>query len=190
MTWENYHDISAPQTVSKLLLGAVPYVQRRGRALDLGAGQLEDARAMLSAGFGEVIAVDSSAASARSAKRIADPRFRFVRERFETFSFTPGSYDLVHAKNALFFCDRERWPRVFEGIRECLAPGGILAADFLGPKDDWRESPEVLCLSRHAVQAMFADWDEIQRREWEFDEPTAGGEEKHWHYWKIIARKR
>ena len=59
-----------------LLLNALAYVEFHGRALDLGAGPLNDSRYLLSQGFKKVVALEPASAALPPASSMASPSFR------------------------------------------------------------------------------------------------------------------
>jgi SAM-dependent methyltransferase len=185
--WQKFYDKPAPE--SRWLRKALGFPCERGSALDLGAGTLRESRMLLEAGFGHVLAIDSSAGAAEAARQAPNSRLRFLRADFGSYHLSPNSFDLVHAKSSLFFLQAGLLARLLGSIHGGVRPGGLFVADFLGTKDSWKDRAEITCLPAEELLFLLRDWEILSFFDTEFDEADARGESKHWHFLKVIARK-
>ena len=68
---------------------------------------------------------------------------------------------------------------------------GYFVGNFFGRKDSWMKSKrDLVFLSENEVKSLFNDFEIIQFNEIEKDVKIASGEEKHWHIYDIIAKKK
>ena len=76
-------------------------------------------------------------------------------------------------------------------INDFLLKGGYFVGNFFGKKDSWvKQNKYLIFLSENEVKDLFTDFELIQFNEIEKDAKIASGEEKHWHIYDIIARKK
>lgn len=102
-TWREFYEITKDRPPQQLLVRALSHVQRRGHALDLGAGALRDTRELLRQGFNHVTAVDNEPMMAEVSREIGESRLVAVTSTFNEFDFPQDTYDLVTAQWALAF---------------------------------------------------------------------------------------
>ncbi len=68
---------------------------------------------------------------------------------------------------------------------------GYFVGNFFGKKDTWAKTKENLVfLAEQEVKALFCNFELIQFNEIEKNATIASGEEKHWHIYDIIAKKK
>jgi SAM-dependent methyltransferase len=188
MSWKNYYDI-----VGDNPNGFVREVVRRhhGRkrlALDLGAGNLRDSKFLLTSGFRKVIAVERD----REALLFFDTRIPLYVRPLEEFKIAAGMYDLIYSCNVLFFLDKKTIEKLFHDAWRGLRPGGILAGNAFGERDDWVRSSEInprTYLTATDVGRLRVGFQPLLCREREYDGKTTNGEMKHWHQWSFIFQK-
>lgn len=71
----------------------------------------------------------------------------------------------------------------------CLA--GYFVGNIFGINDSWKDSKnDKVFLSKEQVLKLFEDFEIVYFKEIDKDGESAVGEEKHWHYFNIIARKK
>lgn len=80
--WQNYYQDTKSKPPSKMLLGALSFVEDKSRALDLGAGASVESKYLLSLGF-NVTAVDQE----EFPEQILDNNFEFIRSSFKDYEF-------------------------------------------------------------------------------------------------------
>ena len=98
--------------------------------------------------------------------------------------------ELVHSSYALPFVPPADFPPLWQRVRDCLLPGGWLAADFFGEHDSWYGTPALTLHDRRAVDKLLVDLEVVEIAEEERDGPAFGGEVKHWHVFHALARQR
>ncbi len=179
--WNTYIERTKGIPPRPLLVESLQYVQGR-KALDLGAGPMNDARYLMSKGF-EVLAVDSNP----NARTEDVP---FAHASFEDFVFPKEAYDLVSAQYALPFTKPDAFPKVFEGIQQSLKEGGVFTGQLFGPRDGFAGAKTMTFLEREEVERLFSGFEILKLEEEESDKESAIGEMKHWHIFYVIARKR
>ena len=180
--------------------GHLPEVAGRGSgggertAVDLGCGAGADTLALLSRGW-RVVAVDAEPEAIERVRRRAseaDPaypeRLETVVARFEEAVWP--AVDLVNASYALPFCAPEHFPAVWEKIVASLKPGGRVAGQLFGERDEWATIPGRTHHTRRAAEALLDGLEVEHFEEEEADRPTAVGNQKHWHVFHVVARKR
>jgi len=129
--WKRYHDavIEGPNS---LTVSALDYVHNRESALDIGAGNLRDARLLVDKGFKRVIAVDSSEISLDYPHDGIDLHIA----RIQDFEMGENQHDLVVACNVLFFLGIEEIQDLFTQVLTSLRSGGVFACNVLGMRDE------------------------------------------------------
>jgi SAM-dependent methyltransferase len=103
---------------------------------------------------------------------------------------------LVNSSYALPFCAPDAFPGVWQGIADALVPGGRFAGQLFGDRDDWARtggSPwkgPITFHTRAEVEHLVGEYDVELLDEVEDDHPDASGNEKHWHAYNLVLRKR
>ncbi|MEM7770658.1 MAG: class I SAM-dependent methyltransferase [Cyanobacteria bacterium P01_E01_bin.6] len=161
-------------------------------AVDLGCGDGRDTVELLRQGW-QVLAIDGQdEAIARLLNRpnidqtLLDTRV----ETFENLVLPENSVDLINASFCLPFCESTAFSKVWAMIITALRPGGIFCGHLFGDRDSWATNPGTHHLTRSEVDDLLQPFS----LEWfdEEDHPgkTALGDDKHWHIFNIVARKR
>jgi SAM-dependent methyltransferase len=191
-SWDDYYKQTGKNPPSKLVVRAMDFVERKGVALELGAGTTKDAEFLLGQGF-EVLAVDCTEASQEIFAQLVskNAHCNFQLARFEDFNFERETYDLISAQRALPFIEhKEILIDVFSRIVTSLKPGGVFVGNFFGPRDTWcLEGKKMSFVSELEIREMLAGLDIKVFSERENDEPTAAGTPHHWHIFNVIAVK-
>lgn len=189
--WKSFSQATKDQPPRPLLVLAMGYVNEREQALDLGAGALNDSRYLLEQGFSHVTAVDQELVSTEIAKTISQDQFSYIASSFDEFSFPRESYDLINAQYALPFNGTETFTHMFNKLKASLKPGGVFVGQLFGKNDTWNKGDKQMTFHDiDEVEDLLADMEVIQLEEREFTGTTVSGEQKHWHVYNIIARKR
>ncbi len=109
---------------------AIKYFPKKGKVLELGAGQAQDSCFFASHGY-KVIATDIEDSALELAKQKAASKsveidFRKV-DLCEELPFESGSFDVVYAHLSLHYFDKETTLRIFDEIMRVLKSGGVFA---------------------------------------------------------------
>lgn len=68
---------------------------------------------------------------------------------------------------------------------------GYFVGNFFGKKDSWANTKEnIMFFTKKETKELFSAFEIIQFNEIEKDATIASGEEKHWHIYDIIAKKK
>src|SRR3989344_7873068 len=130
--WDEYITKTSDREPNSLLQRALLLVVNKERALDLGAGALNDAK-FLKEFFKEVDVVDQNP-KILEIKR--DLNVNRHVSTFENFLFAK-KYDLITAQWSLPFNAPQTFVRVVERIKGALNRHGVFVAQFFGPEDEW-----------------------------------------------------
>jgi SAM-dependent methyltransferase len=160
-------------------------------AVDLGCGDGRDTVELLRRGW-RVLAIDGEQeAIARLLSRPDVNRDCLETQavRFEEVNL-PEQIDLVNASFSLPFCPPEHFPSVWEKIVASLRPGGRFCGQLFGDRDSWAIYTSVTHHTREQVEELLQPFELEMFVEEEHPGQTALGEEKYWHLFQIVARKR
>lgn len=156
-------------------------------AVDLGCGSGVETEALLEAGW-SVVAIDSEpSTTSRLARQIGPVERLEVRvQSFEELYLK--EVDLVHASYALPFIAPDDFPSVWQRILEALAPGGWLAVDLFGDRDEWAGADGMTFVTRSQVEGLLDGLDVVRLDEEDEDGMAFTGP-KHWHVFHVLARQ-
>lgn len=183
--WAAYNDGQAGRAIrplcAEVLDRAGPGAGRR--AVELGCGAGIEAAALLAAGW-RVHAIDSAPGTL---DRVG-PRagLTVVEADLAGLNRLPAA-DLLYSGYSLQYLDPADFAHVWGLIRESLRPGGWLAVDLLGDRDEWAGTPGETFLSGDAVRELVAGLDVVRMDEEDASGPAYGGT-KHWHVFHLVAR--
>lgn len=167
-------------------------------AVDLGCGEGRDTAALLHAGW-RVVAVDAHAEGLRrTAARTPWTqlwRLTTVQARFEEVRLCPASCDLINASFAIPHCDPVDFPALWSKLAAAIRPGGRFAGQLFGVNDSFATESDGITRTYHTrveVEALLQAGGLIPEHLDEVERPgkTALGEDKYWHVFHIVARKR
>ena len=182
MNWQLYYKNTKFKPPSATLLKAFRYVKKIGKALDLGSGGMHDTQALLEIGF-KVVAVDKEPTPIMN-------QASFFQSSFESFDFPPKQFDLINAQYSLFFLKPKDFPIVWRKIKTSLKKDGIFVGNFIGPRDEWAWTRTMTVLSESDVRNLFSDMEILSFTETAQPRHLASGQNKFWHTFDIIARKK
>lgn len=185
--WKRFIAATTGQPPWPELVRAAAMFERPGDALDVGAGAGRDTIHLLDLGW-RVTAVDSSPAALETLRRIPSDRLTVVASTAQ--DFVPSSYELVNAQYSLPFIGASHFDAAVDRLRDAVRPDGVMCATFFGLRDEWNQPESELAFStRAAVEGFFAGWQVIELDEAEEDGKTADGSPKHWHVFRVTARR-
>ncbi|NJK76199.1 MAG: class I SAM-dependent methyltransferase [Richelia sp. CSU_2_1] len=194
--WANYYQAVEGRPPRETLLKALEIfdatgaIERPKFAVDLGCGEGRDTVELLRRGW-RVLAVDGEQ---KAFDRLFDrPIDRDLLEtqlmRFENLSLPPA-IDLINASFCLPFCPPADFPNLWETIVKSLNPGGIFCGHLFGDRDSWTVYPDRSHHTRAQVEKLLEPFTIELLNEEEHPGVTAIGEEKYWHIFHIVARKK
>jgi len=187
--WGSYYDKLRDRPPRRTVVAALDAFGERSDALavDLGCGDGRDVIEILRRGW-RVVAVDSEPSTpARLAQQIGNPERLEVRvQAFKDLRLE--GVDLLHAAYALPFTDPADFPSVWQELRDALNPGGWLAVDLFGDRDDWAHTEGMTFLTRSQVEALLQGLDVVLLDEEDEDGHAFTGP-KHWHVFHVLARQ-
>ncbi len=160
-------------------------------AIDLGCGDGRDTVEILNRGW-QVLAIDGEAkALDRLIQRpdINRANLKTQVQKFEVLTL-PTDVDLLNASFCLQFCPPEQFPQFWSKLVGCLRSGGRLSGQLFGVRDSWTQYANLNFHTRGQVEARLANFDLEFFEEEEHPGKTALGEEKYWHIFQIVARKK
>ena len=186
--WSEFIRLTAGAEPWPRLVQAAELLGRPGDALDLGCGAGRDTGYLLRHDF-RVVAVDSSPLAGRAVKRLPHQRnLHFVECAIEDFGY--ADYDLINAQFVLPFVRRERFSGCVREMVAAVRPGGVLAATFFGPNDEWNEpGSAVNFVTRDEVPSLLEPLVIVDLEEEDRDGQTANGTPKHWHAFHVLAQR-
>ncbi|OMH39216.1 hypothetical protein BGP75_05380 [Motiliproteus sp. MSK22-1] len=162
-------------------------------AVDCGCGTGRDTLYLLGEGF-VVHAFDRnskaleqlrhSTASAGQTSLISS------QQSFEQFEFPRAG--LINASACLYFCSPSAFDQFWSRLVKSLLPGGIFSGHLMGANDSWINSkrPPLTWHRESDLAQMFTGFDILHWDEYDGEGETAIGQKKHWHTYRIVARKK
>lgn len=186
-----YAGLRAGCNANSLLIDALSRLPMGGgRALDIGAGPLNDTRLLLGAGL-SVDAVDCDPLAARLAGEIDDGRLNFVQADIRDFEMARNAYALIVAIHALPFLGRDDLVRLVPRLVEGLGKDGVLCCTMFGPEDGWAACrPRMTFLPQSGVETLFSPLEPLSVLGARYEGATADNQAKRWHVMRCIFRRR
>jgi SAM-dependent methyltransferase len=160
-------------------------------AVDLGCGEGRDTVELLRRGW-RVLGIDGEQeAIARLLSRPDINRDRLETQviRFEEV-LLPEAVDLVNASFSLPFCPPEYFLGLWEKIVSSLRSGGRFCGQLFGDRDSWAIYTSMNHHTRKQVEVLLQPFEVEVFEEEDHPGKTALGQQKHWHLFQIVARKR
>ncbi len=194
--WTDYYQAVAGRPPRETLLVALEHFltepSSRRTAVDLGCGDGRDTVEILRRHNWRVIAVDGEPEAIERLRRRSDINRTYLETRVQRFEelTLPPDVDLVNASFCLPFCPPDSFAQLWEEIVTALRSGGRFCGHLFGDRDSWAAYRDISFHTRPQLEQLLAPF-EIELLD-EEDHPgkTALGEEKHWHLYNIVARKR
>lgn len=193
--WTGYYDAVANQPARESLLTALDYWDAvsdhtPGFAIDLGCGSGRDTMELLHRGW-RVLAIDKER---EAIQRLMNDLSADVSENlttlvspFEELVLPPSQ--LINASFSLPFCLPNHFDALWQQIVDSLAQNGFFAGQLFGDRDSWATNDGITFHSRQHFDERFAGFDLLHLTEVDKDGSTATGQEKHWHYFEVVAKK-
>lgn len=189
--WLEFYENTKNLPPSGLLVEALPLVQNKEHALDLGGGALRDTKKLLADGFTRVTIVDSEPLMKKASLDFPQDRIEAFITTFDKFDFPINQYDFVNAQFSLPFNPKETFESVITRIKSSLRNGGIFSGQLFGINDEWNVPGKNMTFQNtEEAKELFSDMEVIKFEEIDRDGKVANGTPKHWNFFNIIARKK
>ncbi|MBE9138075.1 class I SAM-dependent methyltransferase [Nodosilinea sp. LEGE 07088] len=198
--WAEYYQVVTGRPPRETLLMALDHFNSEalscsrttvGFAVDLGCGDGRDTAELLRCHW-RVLAVDGepdAIALLRNNQNIDRTYLETRVQRFEDLTLPPD-VDLINASFCLPFCPPSHFSELWREIETALRPGGRFCGHLFGDRDSWAVFPDLTHHTRQQIDQLLTHFEVELLNEEEHLGKTALGEEKHWHLYHIIARKR
>ena len=160
-------------------------------AVDLGCGEGRDTVELLRRGW-QVLAIDSQPEAIHRLLSRPDINPQLLETQIIRFEkvILPESVDLVNASFALPFCPPEHFPSLWEKIVLSLGADGRFCGQLIGDRDSLAIHASMNHHSREQIEVLLQPFEVEMLNEEDHPGKTALGEEKHWHIFHIVARKK
>ena len=109
--------------------------------------------------------------------------------RFEDIDL-PSGVDLINASFSLPFCEPKSFPDLWNKIFSSLISGGRFCGQLFGDRDSWAEDSNMNFHTLSDINLLLKDFAVELLNEEEHPGKTALGDEKYWHIFHIVARKK
>lgn len=194
--WSAYYSAVVGRPPRDTLLAALERFEtekssgRERFALDLGCGEGRDTVELLKRGW-RVLGIDGNEdaiAGLLSRPDINREQLETQVKRFEEVILP--SADLVNASFSLPFCPPEHFSDLWEKIVSSLRSGGRFCGQLFGDRDSWAIYTSMNHHTREQVEVLLQPFEVEMLEEEAHPGTTALGEEKYWHIFQIVARKR
>ncbi len=160
-------------------------------AVDLGCGDGRDTVELLRQGW-RVLAIDGEPEAIARLRQRGDCDRTYLETRVQRFEdlTLPPDISLINASFCLPFCPPDAFPHLWEEIVVALTTGGRFCGQLFGNQDSWAAYPHITHHRRDQVDDLLAPFTVEWLEEENHPGRTALGEEKHWHLFNIVARRR
>ncbi|MBP5974883.1 class I SAM-dependent methyltransferase [Brasilonema sp. CT11] len=160
-------------------------------AVDLGCGEGRDTVELLRGGW-RVLAIDGEAEAIARLLERPDINRQLLETRVVLFQdvVLPESVDLVNASFSLPFCPPKSFPSLWEKIISSLRSGGRFCGQLFGNRDSWAIYTSINHHTTQQVEMLLQLFEIEMLQEEDHPGKTAIGEEKYWHIFHIVARKK
>lgn len=160
-------------------------------AVDLGCGDGRDTVELLRRNW-QVLAIDGEQKAFERLLNRPDlqrDHLQVQQIRFEALVLPPA-VDLINASFCLPFCPPANFPDLWQTIVTSLKPGGRFCGQLFGDRDSWIQYPNRSHHTRQQVEDLLQPFEIEWFDEEEHPGVTAIGEQKYWHIFHIVARKK
>ena len=189
--WKAYYDNVANRPPRKTILTALAAFKQPGIAIDLGCGDGRDTVVMLRHNW-TVLAIDKEPDAIT--RLLARPHINIEQLTTQIVSFEelqlPESVDLINASFSLPFCSPEAFPNLWYQITNALSTGGRFCGHLFGNRDSWCDCEFINCFTRLQVETLLKPYAIELLEEEEHPGKTPLGEDRYWHIFHIVAKKR
>lgn len=195
--WSNYYKAVANRPPRETLLTALTNFERdipsseSKRAIDLGCGDGRDTVELLRRGW-NVMAIDGEQEAIILLLQRSDIDTKLLQTRIDQFENIelPLEVDLINASFSLPFCNPKNFPDLWHKIVSNLIPGSRFSGHLFGNRDSWANDSTMNHHTLSDVRLLLQPFQIELLKEEEHPGKTALGNEKYWHLFHIVARKK
>lgn len=195
--WSAYYSAVEGRPPRETLLVALEHfdteklVDQSRFAVDLGCGDGRDTVELLRRGW-QVLGIDGNKEAIARLSRRPDINAEYLETKISRFEelIWPESVDLVNASFSLPFCPPGDFPNLWKKIVSSLRSGGRFCGQLLGDRDSWVIYDSLNYHTIEQVEVLLQPFEVEMFEEEDHPGKTAIGEEKHWHLFQLVARKR
>ncbi len=197
--WKAYYNAVAHRPPRKTVLTALAAFKEPGMGIDLGCGDGRDTVEILRQNWA-VLAIDKEPEAIRrlrdsvTARLLARTYLNTQQLTTQIVSFEelqlPKQVNLINASFSLPFCPPEAFPNLWNQIFNSLVTGGRFCGHLFGERDSWCDSELVNCFTRLQVETLLKPYEIELLEEEEHPGKTPLGEDRYWHIFHIVARKK
>ncbi|AKG24127.1 class I SAM-dependent methyltransferase [Calothrix sp. 336/3] len=160
-------------------------------AVDLGCGDGRDTIEILNQGW-QVLAID---AEPEAIQRLTNrPQVNLAHLETQIVKFEdlnlPQNIDLINASFSLPFCLPQSFPILWQKIVNSLRPGGRFCGQLFGEQDSWAIGNSINYHTYSQIISLLEPFDIEFLEEEKHPGVTALGDEKYWHIFHIVVKKR
>jgi len=189
--WEKYYDKTKKDKPRNNIKRFLEHIKIKStNSIDLGCGSGNDTIYLIQNNW-SVLGIDKENVEEIIRERLSKDKqkyFQFKKQKFENLNIS--NTDLIIANFSLSFCKKEYFTSMWQKIVESINLNGYFVGTILGINDSWnKEGRDMSFFNKEDVKRLFNKFKIIQFEEIENDKPTALREEKHWHFYSIIAKK-
>jgi SAM-dependent methyltransferase len=194
--WHQYYQAVEGRPPRETLVNALDHCDQDPSplppfAVDLGCGDGRDTVELLRRGW-RVLAIDGESEAIARLRQRADIDRSYLETRVQRFEdlTLPPDISLINASFCLPFCPPPHFPDLWEDMVAALAPGGRFCGHLFGDRDSWAVYTDMNHHSRAQIDQLLGPFTVEWLNEENHPGKTALGEEKQWHIFNIVARKR
>lgn len=182
-------------TASTTLVKAIDFFEKENihfnLACDLGCGTGLDTIALIEKGW-SVIAIDNQEKAlqdlVKTIPEYAIANVFLLKGNFE--EITLPSVLLLNASFSLPFCHPNNFSLLWQKISEAILPNGRFAGHFFGINDSWSNDTNKTFHTKDEVLQLFVGFEIEYFQEIEKVGKTIDGNEKKWHVFHVVSKKR
>lgn len=189
--WNIYFKKHSNRKPKEQLVNALEFCINKDNALDLGAGNLIESKAILDFGFKKVVAVDDAPETLTFAKEFKTDRFDFQNVPFREYNLPENTFDLINAEFSLPFYGKDGFNNFWIKLSKSIKTGGVFTGQLFGVNDSWNTpNSDLVFHTKKELENLLSLFEVLEFTEEEKDSPSVSDTVKHWHIFRFILRKQ
>jgi len=184
--WTNYQKRTLDNDVSNLLKYFLDNYQVK-TAIDLGCGSGNETVYMVKRGI-KVISIDRQLNENFILSRLDEKENKnvsFIESDFESVVLPKA--DMIGAFFSIPFCNPKHFNELWDKIYNSLNDNGYFVGQLFGDRDAWSENSNINTFKLEEVKEYLKDYEVLKLEEVEY---VRKEDNKKWHFFDIIARKK